>query len=619
MRTFLILLMLSGVAQAQEVLDFVRVDRWPEAAAAAARVGDPIAGKLVTYYRLQSPGAGGAAEIAAFMAENPDWPAQAMLARRRDEALAGESDEVARGLCKQAMPALAGALQRCAEATGDAAFARAAWASGFADVGWEIRFAQRWGSALTAETEQARFERLLGTDTAAARRQVARLGGAARAVAAARLALRVDDPGAAGLLAAAARGDAGLLLDEARWLRRGGDDAGALALWLKAGAAGQGGTWAERNLLARRLLRAGDAKGAYAVAAGFVEGPGEDVLDAQFLAGFVALRMLDDRAAARRHFQVLAERSGAVITQGRAYYWLGRAAADPAAAKAAYEKAAGFGSSFYGQLAALALTPNPELLTARIATMRDPPADQARLQALAVREMARAAALLGRWGDRRRAQVFLLRLDETLPDPGDRTLAARLADEMGMVETAVAISRRAGRDGVALIEAGWPVPVSVPAGSGVETPLALGIMRQESNFDTAVISRAGARGLMQLMPATAAQVGKRLGIPVSVPALTVDTSTNMRLGTAYLAEMMERFDGCTPLAVAAYNAGPGRVREWLGSNGDPRTKEVDMLDWIELIPIAETRNYVQRVIENEVIYRAKAGVVAAHPLAPWLR
>ena len=147
----------------------------------------------------------------------------------------------------------------------------------------------------------------------------------------------------------------------------------------------------------------------------------------------------------------------------------------------------------------------------------------------------------------------------------------------------------------------------------------LGVIRQESSFDSTTVSPVGARGLMQIMPATGAATAKKLGLPASVPALVLDPNYNMRLGSAYLREVLEQFGGAVPLAVAAYNAGPGRVKEWVGVNGDPRDGAVDMLDWIELIPFAETRNYVQRVIENQVIYRAKRGEAGAHPLARWLK
>ena len=638
----------SAVAQPTEVMALVRADRWNEAAFAAAQVPDPVAAKLVRWFRLMAPHGGSAAEITGFMADSPDWPLQPTLARRRDEALVLEPDDaVAAGLCAtppQASPALA----RCAEAftrlnetaAAAAGAARGAWTAGLADPAWETTFLTRWTNVLRPRDQWDRFERLAASsDLAATQRQIARLDDAGRQLAEARLALRRDDPGASGFLAvlgATQRADPPLVLEQARALRRAGQDDDALALWLDAGAgiearAGtdrQGAFWDERNLLARRRLRSGDAAGAYALVSGNGLTGGEQRIDAEFLAGFIALRMLNDPARATAHFRVLAGLSHAAITIGRAQYWLGRATGTPSH----FQAAAAMPNTYYGQLAALASGEGMPALAARIAARRDPSADAGQVLDLAGREMARAAALLTAWGEKRRARPFLMRLFDTAPDASDRALAARLALGFGMPETAVAIARRAGTLGMILLETGWPVAHDLPG--TVNPALTLGVIRQESSFDTDVVSPAGARGLMQLMPATAAQVSRRLGIAGLgvTSSLTGNPALNLRLGTAYMRELLDQFDNAVPLAVAAYNAGPGRVRDWLAVNNDPRTNAVDMIDWIELIPFSETRNYVQRVIENIVVYQARgtgqdATLIAAntgnppappHPLAAWL-
>jgi soluble lytic murein transglycosylase len=624
-------------AQAQNVMALVRGDQWAEAAGAAAQLPDPVAAKLVTYYRLLAPGAAGVADIAQFMATSPDWPLQGTLARRRDEALANEPDDkLVVEQCDQAPPKVSAARLRCAQAyqvagraDDAAAMLRRAWIDGFDDAAAEARFLHDHNPALTRDDQWQRFDRLAWTDTAGATRQQARLDPSDQPGAEARLAFRRGDPNAPAFYAALPadrRNDPGLVLEQARWLRHAGQEDAALALWADAGTAAERAAppgpafWQERNLLARQLLSAGNAKGAYAVVAGQAQTGPEQVVDAEFLAGFIALRKLNDPAGAAAHFQALAAASKAAITQGRAHYWLGRAAAernDAAGARAEYKLAAAWPTTFYGQLAAMALGDDPAALGARIRAAHDPPGDATRALDLAGRELARAAAYLVGWGEAHRAQPFLLRLDEVTPDAADHALAARLALGFGMPDMAVAIARRAGRDGLMLPDAGWPVAVSPPA-SG-EPALTLGVIRQESSFDTAVISEAGARGLMQLMPGTAAALARKLGLAPSVPALITDASFNMRLGTAYLQQMLDEFDGAVPLAVAAYNAGPSRVQEWLGANGDPRGASVDMIDWIELIPFNETRNYVQRVIENEIVYRAKLNIVQPHPLARWLR
>ena len=642
-RTFLLIaaLVVAPPVFAQEggPMAYVRGDRWAEAAASVAGHPDPVARKLVAWMRLMAPGAARVDEIGGFIAANPDWPLGGTLARRRDEALALEPDAaLVRAECRRAVPSATAALLRCADVLAGAgesadAMLKAAWATAPGDAAWETRFIARWASVLTPADHLRRFQALSWSDLAGARRQADRLDRGYQLSAEARLALRRDDPGAPGLAGAvpmAQRGDPALFLDLARYLRRASRDDEVAALWRAQGNAAERAApaerraafWDERNLMVRRRLRQGDDAGAYAIAAGHAQA-GEQRTDAEFLAGFVALRRLKDARAANGHFEALAAASRAAITQGRAQYWLGRAAPAPEGRIAAFQRAASWTSTFYGQLAAHALDPNERAFAARVAAARDPQADGGRALDLAGRELARAAALLVAWGEPRRAAPFLLQLYEISPDPPDRALAARLAAGLGLTETSIAIARRAGRDGVMLPEIGWPSPVTVP-GEPVEPSVALAIIRQESNFDTGAVSPAGARGLMQLMPGTAALVAKGLGIAAPLPALTSDPGLNMRLGTTYLRGLLDQFDTNIAMAAAGYNAGPRRVVDWIELNGDPRTPPskaggVDIIDWIELIPFSETRNYVQRVVENTVIYRARAGTAQAHPLAPWLR
>jgi soluble lytic murein transglycosylase len=487
---------------------------------------------------------------------------------------------------------------------------------------------RRWSGAVGPEDNWERFQNLVRPDAAAAARLLPRLDAPHRLAAEARLALQRDATNAEvllGSLPTALRREPGMMLDHARWLRRADRTTDALALWQRAGEAAQreapadelSGFWTERNLLARRLLRDGNAAKAYALANRHGEIAADQVLDAEFLAGFIALRRLKDPAAAQRHFRVLADTSRAAITQARAHYWLARAIAatggDP---KPEYQRAAAWPTTFYGQLAALALGDDATQLAARLTTLHDPPYTRDQVLAFTEREVVRAAAMLVVWNDARRARAFLLRMDELAPDAADRALTARFALRLGLPDTAVFIARRMGRDGLALPEAGWPIAAEPPGGP-VDTSVALGLIRQESSFDIAAISPSGARGLMQLMPFTAQTVAKQIGTATSLVSLTSDPAHNMRLGTEYLHQMLERFDNSLPLAIAAYNAGPHRVDEWLVENGDPRLGPIEMLDWLELIPINETRNYVQRVLENVVVYRAHRGENTPTLLAQW--
>jgi soluble lytic murein transglycosylase len=615
----------------------IRADRWADAATAASAYADPVAEKLVTWFRLSAPNAAGAAEIAAFMTQNPDWPNQALLERRREEALVTEPDPAVLGTeCARSPLTLIAALLRCADALpGDAgaADARRAWITGIADPGAETQFLARWGSVIRTEDQRARFDTLAWTNPAAAARQIGRLPPAEQPAAETRLAFKRDDPSAValyGLLTPAQRSaapnGAGLFLEQARYLRRNNEDAAALALWTSDGATAEAvvpedhaDAFAnERLTLTRRLLHDGDAAGALGLAAAHGPGTAEQVADAEFLAGFIALRRLNNPLVAQRHFAALAAVSKAAITQGRAHYWLGRAiAAAGGDAVGEYAKAAAWPVTFYGQLAITEMSGDP---AERIRAARDPGATRDQVLDFTDREVVRAAVMLVAWGEPRRAHAFILRMDELAPDPGDRALSARLATALGMPDMAVFVARRMGRDGLMLPDAGWPMPFDPPSGA-IDPALALGVMRQESSFDIAALSPAGARGLMQLMPATAQQVARQIGEQTSPVALTTDAAHNMRLGTAYLRGVLDQFGGAIPLAVAAYNAGPTRVNQWLADNGDPRGGQAggpDMVDWIELIPIGETRNYVQRVMENTVIYRAKLNEKTPPRQSQWM-
>ncbi len=617
-----------GPVAGADVMALVRADRWAEAQVAASAYLDPVVGKIVTYYRLIAPHQATPDEIAAFQAQNPDWPLQGTLTRRREEAIAAEPEEdVTPGGCGRT-PSLVGAMLRCAdvlirlgkpaEAT---AMAQAAYVA--ADDGTAIRMLPRWQTALSRDVQARRFDRLAFTDMAGATRQILRLDPSDRARAIARLALKRDAPNAQALLDQVPpdqRTDPGLVLEQARYLRRANRDEAAATLWQSVGHAAEQAAapdhvaefWAERNQMARRRLRQGDNAGAYAIAAGHAQIGAEQIADAEFLAGFIALRRLGDPARATQHFQRLAAVSKAAITQGRAHYWLGRAGGGTAE----YKLAAAWPSTFYGQLALLALG---EDVGAAIRATHGPQADAERALALAGREVARAAAYLVGWGEMHRAQAFMFRLDDIAPDAADRALVARLALGFGMPETAVALARRAGRDGLIELESGWPATVAIPPETGVDAALALGVIRQESSFDTTTMSPVGARGLMQLMPATAALVARQIGAQAPLPTLMTDPQLNVRLGATYLRSLLDQFSGVVPFAVAGYNAGPGRVAEWNGAHGDPRQGVIEMIDWIELIPFNETRNYVQRVIENQVIYDAQARTGKPHPLTPFLR
>jgi soluble lytic murein transglycosylase-like protein len=418
-------------------------------------------------------------------------------------------------------------------------------------------------------------------------------------------------------------------LQQAEQLHAQGNDDAAVALWLSQGriamadstAAQQLQFWPAQDRLARALLMTGDAKSAYAVVtATDLPTTGStargQIADRDFFAGFLLLRFLHNPTLAATWFNNLINASGAVITQARGYYWLARTETGAAAA-ADFAAAAAYPDTFYGQLAALALGDTPQQVAARIQAAGEPAFTASDAISFGLQELPRAAALLVQMNDPQDAQIFLTRIGAVAGDDRTRELAAKLSLGLGYPQSAVAIARSAGTAGQMLVREGWPLAESPPA--GLEPAIALGIMRQESSFDPTAISGAGAQGLMQLMPGTARKTSKDDGIPYDN---LFDPSQNMALGTAYLAGLIQQFGNCLPLAIAAYNAGPQNVANWIAENGDPEMRGeasgADIIDWIEEIPFNETRNYVQRVTESIVIYRALQTGMADNPLTPWM-
>lgn len=629
------LLVLPGLAVAQPLNDACRAAltaaanaRWGE----PARCTQPVAAKTVTWLRLIA-GPTSAGELARFIAENPDWPLQITLARRAEEVHAALIDHTAvrRWFSRHPPSGINGrsryaeVLEAAGDRTGAARLRRSVWVDLPANATGERQFLERHGSILRPEDHWARADRLSwARDADGARRLLDRVPPARQPVLRARLEALSGSAGDFGFTPEHRR-DPVVFFERARALRQQDRDSEAARFWLAEGTAAQkaadevrlGQFWSERHIIIRRLIRLRDAPTAYRIAAahGLTDRGSVDFLEAEFLAGWIALRKLGRPEDALRHFTALEQAATAPISVSRGAYWRGRAllAAQRAEeAQAAYRAAAEHPLTFYGQLGALAAGESEASLRARIAALSDPAADPDHAALWERRELAQAARLLVEVGEARRARQILLQLADLAPDAVDRALAARLAVRLGQEDTAVWIARRVmARHGTVLPQAGWPTPFSPPP--EVEPALALALMRQESNFETNALSPAGARGLMQLMPATARGMARELGEP-SLATRLFEPLANMRLGTAYLAKRLEDFDRAVPLALAAYNAGAHRVRQWLNVNGDPRVGETDPIDWIELIPFSETRNYVMRVIESQTIYQARAGAGSAHPV-----
>jgi soluble lytic murein transglycosylase len=358
--------------------------------------------------------------------------------------------------------------------------------------------------------------------------------------------------------------------------------------------------WGERYQLILAALRNRDYRGAYNAAANSGLTKGVQGADAEFYAGWLALVRLRDPAQADKHFANLERIGRSPITEGRALYWRGRAAeaaGDKVGAAAFYGRAAKHGTVFYGQLALekigqpLKLGRDPQITTA----------DRARFDG---REAVRAARILNAIGEDDAFNAFVLALDDVLPTLEEQALLVDLARGHGSQDLSMKVVRAAAQKGFILPERGYPLRTPPQVSGAPELALTLGITRQESGFDPRVRSGAGARGMMQLMPATATIVARQTGVSYSADML-YEPDYNMRLGQTYLSEVTDRFSGSYVMGIASYNAGPGRPAQWAGFCGDPRTASVDGIDFIECIPFSETRNYVMRVMEGMQVYRAR--------------
>jgi soluble lytic murein transglycosylase len=365
--------------------------------------------------------------------------------------------------------------------------------------------------------------------------------------------------------------------------------------------------WVERRLLARKLLDRGDAKTAYKLCAEHSAATREMKLEAEFHAGWIALRFLDDPARAATHFDTLAKLAETPMSKARAAYWQGRAAAASGkgdAATAFYQQAAAHPATYYGQLAREKLelsSTAPVRMPSTVAT------GDARDESIKVLEVLYAI------GENGLANPLAVEAARHIGDPAQIAALASVVAKQQNAHVSLTIGKIAGQRGVALDELAFPtygVPAFQPLPNSADPPVVYSIARQESAFEANAISGAGAKGLMQMIDATARATAMRAGIAFDQGRLIADAAFNVQLAAAHLGQLLAESRGSYILAFASYNAGGRRVKQWLDAYGDPRKPGVDPIDWVERIPITETRNYVQRVLENLNVYRVRFGAAA---------
>lgn len=560
-------------------------------------------------------------EIAAAQRELKGWPGLKALRANSERALARENPASADVLAAfgTTRPETAeGALVLCRAlvATGETARAteilRSFWQKETLSKEFEEKALEEFGTLLTAADHKMRMEMLLYRDRADQAQRFGELGKAQSLYRAWAAVIRKNKT--AGTLIKAV--DAGWQKDPAytflriRQLRNQEEYRAAAKLFAAmpedpARLINPGAWWNEQRIVSRGLADLGDYKDAYRVAARHGADDPTDIVEAEFHAGWYALRDLGDSKTAASHFQRILQASDRPLSVSRAWYWLGRAAekANPAEAKDYFAKAANFPGTFYGQLAGARLGRT----ALNVAYPTPTPEERARFQQ---REAVQAIARLQAAGHGWRGESLYRALAGELMSPGELALLAAQAEKGSNHQLSLQIGKIAFGRGIDVAALAFPIGV-IPDGaniSGSGKALAYAIARQESAFNPAAVSPANAQGLLQLMPGTAQGVAKRYGLAYSKERLTTDAAYNATLGAHYLGEQIDDFGGSYVLTFIAYNAGPRRVPQWIARYGDPRGKPIDeVVDWIERIPFSETRGYVQRVMENYQVYKTRLG------------
>jgi soluble lytic murein transglycosylase len=598
-------------------------DRWQEARRLAKRAKNQLPAKVILWLDLTRPGPGRSFdEITDFLNANPQWPLRQTLIAQGERAMPedlpvaavlawfGERPpETGKGAIRLGAAFLASGKPEQARAV-----AASAWVAQDFGRSDEKLFLEKFGELLTERDHAQRLDRLLWDDEREqAQRMLNRVAPGVRLLAQARLRLKSTGVNAVAIhdsVPATYRDDPGLTYDVVRQLRRQGRIDKALQYIdpppknvLRPDL-----MWEELQIAARGSLAKGNVSAAYRLASAHGSDEGESFVEGEWLAGWIALRFLKDPEIAARHFTSLYAGAQTIVSRTRAAYWLGQAMdaqGNRSEAENWYRNAARNLSIYYGQLAALRLRV-PPLLHVKDG-MKPGAAEE---KSFAAKEFVKVVRLLAQLRQKARIRPFITALTTEAKTDIDFQLVANLARAAKRDDLAVAAAKAARQKGYELVDYLFPT-MKLPKGDEPEAALVLAVIRQESAFDPQALSPSGAMGLMQLLPSTAKQVAKKLGIKKFKDKMLVNDPTfNIRVGRLYLRQLIDRFSGSYALAIAAYNAGPGRVRGWLEEFGDPRDLDVDMIDWIETIPFSETRNYVQRVMENVQVYRSRLAAEA---------
>ncbi len=626
--------------------------QYQEAASAANRGYDAILSDVLRLDLMARPGNGYSFdELANFISDHRGWPRLSGVVMIAEQKIPANysSQEVVEWFSEFPPTTMAGFYRYVNALTSSGNSAKAAevvknkWIKSKFSADEKAAFLARFRSTLSVADHRARLDRLLwDNEASAARDMYGLLGSGERALAEARLALagnpqpvvqaeeekpakkdlakgkrsgkekpkkkkavrRQESPEElARKVPANLQSDPGLIFALARWHRKAGRDDKAIALLLRStqDSGKPEEWWDERNLLARRAMEKHDYALAYRLVANHGLDKGFDFLQSEFMAGWLSLRKLHKPERALKHFDAMLEQAATPVSRSRGHYWRARALEELRRnneAQRSYESAAVLNLTFYGQLAIARLYENPT-----ITANPDPPIPEGVRAQFASRGIVQAIDRLYRIGQVDRANSFFKAALDLSSQRVEFAMLMELAYQLGRADWAINAAKAANQKNMVLAAGAFPLlDINVP--SPPDPAFTHAIIRQESLFNPDAGSPVGARGLMQLMPATARGVAAKLGVSYRPQDLT-DPAYNLRLGTKFMQDQLDQFGGSYVLALAGYNAGPRRAREWIDLFGDPRKSGVDPVDWIELMPIYETRNYVQRILENLQVYRAR--------------
>ncbi|SCW47602.1 lytic transglycosylase domain-containing protein [Ancylobacter rudongensis] len=606
--------------------DLIDQGQSAQALAMADRMRDPGAQALVRWLALRVTARDVGYDRAVTILEaHPTLPTPIVLRRRLEYLLYVENKDpqtILNFFAEQAPYSGEGkiALARALFAAGDqkagAAWLRNAWQEDALGSDTESTVMVEFGGLLTRTDHKYRADKLLyAEDSERGLRAAQRAGNDVVALARARIALSTGKGDVAKLLAAvpaSLRSDPAYIYTLAKMQRRQGDHAAAARTLSSAPKDGAvlvdpDEWWVERRLVARGLLDKGDARTAYKVAREAAEPEDEHMrADHHFTAGWLALRYLNEPKAALAHFAKVPERQTHPATVSRGYYWQGRAyeaLGSTANARSQYATAAQYGTAYYGQLAAARLG------NSRVKIQTAPTANAAQRNAFNRDEGVMIFKLLEKLDKSNLSIALGYDLAERLPDAAQLGLLAELAKQQGDARAMTMIGKVALNRGIPLEAEAYPtigIPAYQPITEDVDRSLVYAIARQESMFNPSARSSAGATGLMQVMPATGATIARRTGTKLDPRRLAVP-AVNVQYGAAELRSLLDNYQNNYVLTFAAYNAGRGNVAKWIAAYGDPRDPSVDPIDWVERIPFSETRNYVQRVMENAQVYKSRFG------------